>query len=159
MYKIIGGDGTEYGPFNAGQMIDYIEDNRANVHTLAKTLEGTEWKPLSEFPEFSTALAKKATTPPPLPAGARPTISPSPFQVHDIPTYIVPAIFVNLCLCPVFAIPALFYAAQVNKKLNAGDIPAAKKASLNARKWCWIGFVGGALSAAAYSILIGKIIK
>jgi hypothetical protein len=159
MYKIIGGDGKEYGPLSAAQIIDYLDDNRANAHTLARPLDVADWKPLSSFPEFSAVLARKAITPPPLPSGPQPTISPSPFQPQDIPTYIVPAIFVNLCLCPVFAIPALYYAAQVNKKINAGDIPAAKKASLNARKWCWIGFVGGALSAAAYSILIGKIIK
>src|SRR3954453_2764605 len=131
MYKIIGGDGKEYGPLSSRQVIDYIEDNRANANTLARRVEDADWMPLSSFPEFSAGLSRQATTPPPLPSANQPAAAPSPLQAHNIPTYIIPAIFVNLCLCPVFALPALFYATQVNRKLAARDIPGAEEASRN----------------------------
>ena len=113
MYKIIGGDGKEYGPLSSRQVIDYIEDNRANTKTVAKRVEEAEWRPLSSFPEFSAALSRQASTPPPIPSTGQPVAESSPFHAPNIPTYIVPAIFVNLCLCPVFALPALFYATGI----------------------------------------------
>ncbi|HUR44258.1 MAG TPA: CD225/dispanin family protein [Candidatus Saccharimonadales bacterium] len=157
MFQIIGGDGKEYGPLSVAQIIDYIEDNRASANTLTKAANTSDWLPLSSFPEFAEPLGRKGM-PPPLPAHKLPG-SAAPLFPPDIPNYMVAAIFVNLCFCPVVALPALFYAAQVTKKVNAGDIPGARLASANARKWCWIGFIAGAISFAAYSLLIGNILK
>ena len=53
MYKIIGGDGREYGPVTAEQIRQWVRENRANADTRA-CLEGTTaWKPLRDFPEFA----------------------------------------------------------------------------------------------------------
>jgi hypothetical protein len=53
MYKIIGADGKEYGPITADQLRQWVAEGRANSQTRI-LLEGTsEWKPLSEFPEFA----------------------------------------------------------------------------------------------------------
>jgi len=53
MYKIIGGDGREYGPVSAEQIRQWVRENRANAETRA-CVEGTnEWKPLRAFPEFA----------------------------------------------------------------------------------------------------------
>jgi hypothetical protein len=61
MFKMIGGDGQEYGPFSAEQLRQWIAEHRANGQTLVQA-EGTQgWKPLSEFPEFAALLAEAAS--------------------------------------------------------------------------------------------------
>jgi hypothetical protein len=56
MYKIIGSNQLEYGPLTAEQLRQYIVEGRADANTQTK-YEGTEnWKPLSSFPEFASAL-------------------------------------------------------------------------------------------------------
>ncbi len=52
MYKIIGADGKEYGPISAEQLRQWIAEGRANSQTKILLDGATEWKPLSEFPEF-----------------------------------------------------------------------------------------------------------
>lgn len=56
MFKIVGADQKEYGPIAADQIHQWIAEGRANAQTLARFEDGP-WKPLSTFPEFSTALA------------------------------------------------------------------------------------------------------
>jgi Domain of unknown function (DUF4190)/GYF domain 2 len=56
MYRIIGSNQLEYGPLTAEQLRQYILEGRADANTQTK-YEGTEnWKPLSSFPEFASAL-------------------------------------------------------------------------------------------------------
>ena len=57
MYKIIGGDGNEYGPVSAETMRQWIAENRVNSETKVRG-ETTEWKPLAEFPEFAAGAAQ-----------------------------------------------------------------------------------------------------
>lgn len=66
MYRIIGGDGREYGPVSASQIEQWIAQNRANGSTRVRTDSTAEWRPLSELPEFAAALAVR-NAPPPLP--------------------------------------------------------------------------------------------
>ncbi|HEY1790019.1 MAG TPA: NINE protein [Verrucomicrobiae bacterium] len=54
MYKIIGTDGRQYGPIDAGQIRRWLAEHRANAHTLAQSDGSTEWKPLISFPEFAS---------------------------------------------------------------------------------------------------------
>jgi hypothetical protein len=85
MYKIIGADGQPYGPVSAEQMRRWIAENRVNAQTQIQAEGGTGWKPISTFPEFTEALAAKATQPgsppptigslaPPLIGGAGPKV-------------------------------------------------------------------------------------
>ena len=64
----------------------------------------------------------------------------------SVPNYLVFAILVTILCCLPAGIPAIVYAAQVNGKLQAGDIAGAQAASNNAKMWCWIsagvGFAG-----------------
>ena len=55
MYKIIGADAKEYGPISAEQLRQWIAEGRANAQTKILPEGATEWKPLSEFPEFLVA--------------------------------------------------------------------------------------------------------
>ena len=56
MYKIIGADGKEYGPITADQLRQWIAEGRANAQTKIRLEGTTDWRPLSEFPEFSVSL-------------------------------------------------------------------------------------------------------
>jgi uncharacterized RDD family membrane protein YckC len=62
MFKIIGGDGQEYGPVSLQQLRSWIAAGRANMETQAKVAGSDEWQRLGDLPEFSEEIA-----PPPLP--------------------------------------------------------------------------------------------
>jgi hypothetical protein len=53
MYKIIGADGKEYGPITSEQLREWIAEGRANAQTRVRLEGTTDWKSLSEFPEFA----------------------------------------------------------------------------------------------------------
>jgi hypothetical protein len=67
MYWIIGGDNKEYGPVTADQLQRWIAEGRLNAQSLIRAEAGTEWKPLSLFPEFDQVLRAKLAPPPPAP--------------------------------------------------------------------------------------------
>jgi TM2 domain-containing membrane protein YozV len=71
MYKIIGTDGQQYGPIDAGQIRQWIGEKRANAQTLALSEGSAEWKPLVSFPEFAAIFQ---VAPPPTP-GSNPRAS------------------------------------------------------------------------------------
>jgi prepilin-type processing-associated H-X9-DG protein len=83
MYKIIGADGNQYGPISAEQMQQWIAEHRVNGETQVLIEGANEWRLLSTFPEFSTALAA-ATSPPPTP-GLQ--LSQTPMAASAQPTY------------------------------------------------------------------------
>ena len=53
MYKIIGADGKEYGPITTEQLRQWIAEGRANAQSQIRLEGTTDWKPLSEYPEFA----------------------------------------------------------------------------------------------------------
>jgi len=76
MFKIIGGDGRQYGPVTVEQLRDWIVAGRANGQTQVQREGETDWKPLSTFSEFADALAAKPPAqlalPPPSSGGPDP---------------------------------------------------------------------------------------
>src|SRR5512145_1901939 len=57
MYKILGGDGKEYGPVSAETLRQWIAEGRANTQTQVMP-EGTgSWVALGSLPEFAGAMA------------------------------------------------------------------------------------------------------
>ena len=72
----------------------------------------------------------------------------------EIPNYLVFAILVTVLCCLPTGIPAIIYAAQVNGKLQMGDLAGAKAASDNAKMWCWISFGAGLAAIVLYILLI-----
>ena len=95
--------------------------------------------------------------PPPVPMqqmpqpGAYPAIPMPPVQ-----NYLVFAILATVLCCLPGGIVAIVYAAQVNGKLQTGDIAGALAASKNAKLWCWISF-GVGLGLGLLSLLLGII--
>jgi len=70
-----------------------------------------------------------------------------------VENYLVHAILSSLCCCLPGGVVAIVYAAQVNSKLAAGDVPGAMAASRNAKMWVWIAAGAGIALAIAYAVL------
>lgn len=71
-----------------------------------------------------------------------------------VPNYLVQSILVTVCCCLPFGIPAIIYAAQVNGKLQAGDVNGAIDSSKKALMWIWISFGLGIVGSVIYGILM-----
>jgi hypothetical protein len=74
MYKIIGSNGTEYGPVTLEQLRAWVVEGRVNADTQTQLEGEAGWRPLSTFPELAALLPSRAAAPP-LPP------SPTPFGV------------------------------------------------------------------------------
>lgn len=134
MYKILGGDGKEYGPVSTDTLRQWVNEGRANAQTQVQAEGSTGWVALGQVAEFSNTLSAPQTTPPSFTSpGAAPVGA-------KIPNYLVQAILVTLCCCLPGGIAAIVYAAQVNSKQAAGDIAGAQESSNKAKMWCWISF-------------------
>lgn len=72
----------------------------------------------------------------------------------NIPNYLVQSILVTLFCCLPFGVVAIIFAAQVNGKIQAGDIQGAMHASGQAKMWCLISFGVSAAFAVLYIGLI-----
>src|SRR5579864_7173486 len=71
-----------------------------------------------------------------------------------VQNYLVFAILTTVFCCLPAGIPAIVYAAQVNGKLQAGDLAGAEVASKNAKLWCLISLGLGLGIMALYAMLI-----
>jgi len=81
-------------------------------------------------------------------------LQPAEVVTQKIPNYLVQSILVTLFCCLPLGIPAIVFAAQVNGKIQSGDITGALAASKNAKLWCWISFGLGILVMIGYVVLI-----
>lgn len=136
MYRMIGGDGKEYGPVTADQLRQWVAEGRVSSETRVRLEGSNDWKPLSAFPEFAAQAgvsAPPAVTPPGSPARAT-------MPQGQISTYLVPSILCTLFCCLPFGIVAIIYAAQVGSKQGAGDFAGAMESSRKAKMWCWLSF-------------------
>src|ERR1700761_7405943 len=73
---------------------------------------------------------------------------------QTVPNYLVFAILATVFCCLPAGIPAIVFAAQVNGKLQGGDVAGAQAASNNAKMWCLISAGLGVGVVALYIILI-----
>jgi hypothetical protein len=71
-----------------------------------------------------------------------------------VPNYLVFAILTTVFCCLPAGIPAIVYAAQVNGKLQVGDLAGAQAASKNAKMWCLISLGLGLAVVVLYGILV-----
>ena len=53
MYKILGGDGKEYGPVSTETLRQWINEGRANAQTKVQPEGGSGWVALAQVPEFA----------------------------------------------------------------------------------------------------------
>jgi len=64
MYKIIGGDGREYGPVTLDQIRDWIAQGRATALTQVQAEGSPDWKPLGAYPELAALCVRPPSSPP-----------------------------------------------------------------------------------------------
>lgn len=83
--------------------------------------------------------AQASYTPPPPPSRPGGSFGAPP-PAENIPNYLVQSILVTLCCCLPLGIVAIVFAAQVNSKLQQGDIIGAREASQKAKMFCLIAF-------------------
>lgn len=84
---------------------------------------------------------------------AAPVEPPPPPRPH-VPNFLAPAIIVTLCCCLPLGVPAIVYSAQVNPRVQAGDIAGAMDASNKAKMWTAIAFGAGAIGGVIYALLV-----
>lgn len=77
MYKIIGADGKEYGPVSAEQLRQWLNEGRVNQQTRVLAEGSTDWKALSDQPEFAEAIATQS---PPFTSQSSTGINPELFE-------------------------------------------------------------------------------
>jgi len=81
-----------------------------------------------------------------------PVVPPPP---QPVPNYLVQSILVTLFCCLPLGIPAIVFSAQVNGKLQSGDLQGALAASKNAKTFCWIAFgLGLAATVVWVSLMV-----
>jgi hypothetical protein len=144
MYKIIGADGQHYGPVTAEQLRQWIAEGRANAETLAQAEGGPDWKPLGQITEFAAQFPTATSAAPPSLGQPRP----------HVPNYLAPAILCTIFCCLPFGIPAIVFAAQVNSKLQSGNVQGAVESSRKAKTWCWIAFWLGIIPIVFWIIMM-----
>lgn len=89
-------------------------------------------------------------------ANCRNPVAPSPLENPTgqppvrVFNYLVPAILVTVFCCLPLGIPALIFAAQVNNKIQMGDVQGAIDYSNKAKLWMWLSFGLGLLGNVLY---------
>jgi hypothetical protein len=71
----------------------------------------------------------------------------------NVPNYLAWSILVTILCCWPFGIPAILNAAQVNKRVGAGDTAGAMAASRKAKMWCWVSFGVGLFLGLVYLVV------
>lgn len=74
-------------------------------------------------------------------------------QAPQIPNYLAQSIIVTLLCCLPLGIPAIVFAAQVNGKVQLGDLTGAREASRKAKMWCWWSMGLGLVAIAIQAVI------
>ena len=113
MYKILGGDGKEYGPITADTVRQWVNEGRANRHTQVRPEGAAQWQALATLPEFAPMFA---APPPGLNAavGGVPIAAPTSGMAT---TSLVLGIIGFLCTLT--AIPGLILGIVAMKRIKA----------------------------------------
>jgi hypothetical protein len=73
MYKIVGGDGREYGPVTGEQLRKWIAEGRISADTQVQGPGSLAWKPAAAYHDFEIAFAQAGT-----PSASQPFVPPPP---------------------------------------------------------------------------------
>jgi len=90
--------------------------------------------------------ALRQAVPVPVPATGQPVV--------HVENYLVFAILVTILCCLPAGVVAIVYAAQVNSKLQIGDIVGAQQSSKNAKLWCLISAGAAVVLGVGYMLLV-----
>lgn len=126
-YKLIGGDGKQYGPVTTDQLRQWAGEGRVNAATHVQVEGAADWKPLGVLPEFAGVFSAQSSAhaqPPPLtnPTGAAPS------STHWLTTF--PAAVAILLHFVTFGIFTMIWLNLMHGKMCRvrADDPSAGKA-------------------------------
>jgi hypothetical protein len=135
MYKIIGGDGRQYGPASADEVRQWLAQGRIHAQTLVQAPPDQGWRPLYTFAEL---------LPPPqsfAPLGMAPTRpSSNPMATWGFGLGLVSLFCSCLCCC---GCPVNFLALLFS---TAGLLQAQRENDGNAKTLALIGLICSLLS-------------
>ncbi len=150
-YFYIDANGNQVGPCTTEQL--------RSAQLTPNTLIWCEG--MSNWEKASTIAELKATNPftPPVPPTAHTSnhsTQPQTRDNNDIKpeTYMVWAIIATLLCCLPIGIVAIVHANKVDTLWTQGDKAGAKKASDNAKMWCFISAGAGLLVSLLYILII-----
>jgi hypothetical protein len=152
MYKIIGADLKEYGPVSVEQLRQWVAEGRVNGLTKIQAAGTTEWKRLSEFPEFPDVLPRATLppVPPPAPSSASSAAPITPLRAPPSNSKLaiwsmVTGILSLLCCCGWYVL------APVAIVLGAVALSQLKRQpELTGRGFAIAGIVLGVLALIVY---------
>jgi hypothetical protein len=123
MYKVMGSDGKEYGPVSAETLRQWMAERRANGQTRVRLEGSDEWKPLSDWPEFSGAFdtSPRSAPPPPLPMSGGSSSAPAAKTSGMAIASLVLGIFGFTCVTAIVGL-VLGILAQVKISRSGGKL-------------------------------------
>lgn len=72
---------------------------------------------------------------------------------ENIPNYLAQSILVTLCCCWPVGIAAIVNAAKVNSLVAQGKYDEARRASDQAKTYCWVSFVLGIIVQGVFAFI------
>jgi ribosomal protein L40E len=72
---------------------------------------------------------------------------------EKVPNHLIFSILVTFCCCMPIGVAAIIFSAQVNGKLEAGNVEGAREASKNALMLCWLSFGLGLIVNLGYLLI------
>ena len=150
MFRIIGGDGQEYGPVSAAQLKEWLAEGRADASTLVRR-EGTDgWQPLSRIPELTGVFPSYSPLPPPLPQSAASDPDPAttiiPYKnMPALISYYLAVFSIIPCLGILLGLAAVVFGIIGLKR--ARERPEAR-----GKIHAWVGIALGALFGFGYLV-------
>lgn len=78
---------------------------------------------------------------------------PQGVPLQRVENYLTAAILTTIFCCVPLGIVSIVYAAQVNGKVQAGDVHGAMECSQKAKNWATAAFVCGLIAGLMYMLL------
>lgn len=148
---------AQHGPVSLEELRNKIATGDVESTDLVWKEGMGDWTPVAKIAELAspgTAQTEAVSPPPPVPAYQQtPYQSPARMEVspgESIPNYLWQSILVTILCCWPLGIPAIVFAAKVDKLKASGQIAEARAASAAAKKWTIIALVSGLVAIAIY---------
>jgi len=117
MYRILGGDGKEYGPVTAETLRQWVDEGRANRNTQIRPEGAEQWQSLASVPEFAPLFAAPAI-------GMNAAVGGLPIQPLQTSGMAITSLVLGVTgfLCPLItAVPGLILGFVAMKQIKASQ--------------------------------------